>query len=353
VGSAPLERNGVSLPFLASLVRTKPSRALQRFFYVASVLFFVASARGTTNTTVLVVVGAPGEAEYGSNFVHQAELWQKACAQAQCPAVLFGLDENSATNDFDRLKQALEIEPKDGPGQLWIVLIGHGTFDGKEARFNLRGPDVSATDLAAWLKPFHRPLAVINTASSSGPFLAKLSGTNRVIITATRSGYEQYYTRFGEHFAEAIGDPKADLDKDGQVSLLEAFLIASREATEFYKVEGRLATEHALLDDNGDGLGTPADWFRGLRASKTPKNGAAADGLLANQFHLIPSDEERKLTAEQRAQRDALERAVLVHREKKGKMPEAEYYAELEKLLLELAKFYDANSGKLAGRNPD
>ncbi len=339
----------MSLPWFTRVIAAKTKRRIAHALSAAVGLLAIGAAAVTTNTTVVVVVGAAGEAEYGSNFVHQANLWQRACARAACPVVVLGLEDNRGTNDFDRLKQALELEPKNGPRQLWLVLIGHGTFDGKEARFNLRGPDVSATDLAAWLKPFHRPLAVINIASSSGPFLAKLSATNRVIITATRSGYEQYYTRFGEPFAEAIGDLKADLDKDGQVSLLEAFLTASRKANEFYKVEGRLATEHALLDDNGDGLGTPADWFQGLRASKTPKKGAAADGLLAGQFHLIPSDEERKLTAEQRAQRDALERAVLLHREKKGQLPEDAYYAQLEKLLLELARFYAGNAGTADG----
>ena len=154
---------------------------------------------------------------------------------------------------------------------MWLVLIGHGTFDGKEARFNLRGPDVSADELALWLKPFRRPLAVIDTASCSAPFLNLLSATNRVIITATRSGNEQNFTRFGQYLAQALTDPEANLDKDGQVSLLEAFLTASHQAAEFYKLQGRLVTEHALLDDNGDGLGTPADWFRGLRAIKRPK----------------------------------------------------------------------------------
>ena len=134
------------------------------------------------------------------------------------------------------------------------------------------------------------------------------------------------------------------VDKDGQVSLLEAFLIASRRATEFYRIEGRLATEHALLDDTADGLGTPADWFRGVRAVKRPRDKAALDGLLAQQFYLIPGEAERKLTPEQRAQRDALERAVLLYREKKGQVPEEEYYRELETLLLELARFYASNS---------
>ena len=304
-----------------------------------------ASQNSSTNqTTVIIVVGAPGEAEFGSNFVRQASLWQKACEQSDCRRITLGLDDSGQTNDFERLKQTLEFEPKDGPGELWLVLIGHGTFDGKEARFNLRGPDVSATELALWLQPFRRPLAVINTASCSAPFLNKLSGTNRVVITATRSGNEQNFARFGQYLAETITNPQADLDKDEQVSLLEAFLMASRQANEFYKVEGRLATEHALLDDSGDGLGTPADWFRGLRAIKKPKDDAQVDGLLAQQFHLIRSQEEQRLTPEQRAQRDALERHIVVHREKKGKLTEDEYYRELEKLLLELGRFYETNS---------
>ena len=96
-----------------------------------------------------------------------------------------------------------------------------------------------------------------------------------------------------------------------------------------------------MLDDNGDGLGTPADWFRGLRAVKKPKESAPVDGLLAQQFVLLRNNAERQFTPEQRAQRDALERAVLLHREKKGQMPEDEYYSELENLLVKLAKFYE------------
>src|SRR5262249_35262485 len=128
----------------------------------------------------------------------------------------------------------------------------------------------------------------------------------------------------------------------------EAFLMASRQAMEFYKVEGRLATEHALLDDTGDGLGTPADWFRGLRAAKRPKENAALDGMLARQIYLVPAAADQQLTPEQRARRDAVERAVLLHREKKGSLPEDDYYRELEQLLLELAKFYATNLNSAA-----
>ena len=136
----------------------------------------------------------------------------------------------------------------------------------------------------------------------------------------------------------------ADLDKDGQVSLLEAFLIASRRATEFYKVENRLVTEHALIDDNGDGLGTQADWFRGLRAVKAPKDKAAVDGALAQRFNLLRSEAENRLTEEQRKKRDQIEAAVIHYRENKGKVPDDEYYLELEKMFVELARLSETNS---------
>lgn len=343
-----MERNAVN-PFMICDLRFTISSRCCKYSALAGLLILTAFSTGMTaessgdTTSVIVVVGAPGQAEFGSNFVRQATLWEKACAQAQTRQLTLGVDA-STTNDYDRFKATLADEPKDGAGVLWLVLIGHGTFDGKEARFNLRGPDVSASDLALWLKPFHRPLAIIDTTSSSAPFLNKLSASNRVVIAATRSGHEQNFTRFGQYFAEALTDPHADLDKDGQVSLLEAFLMASRQATEFYKVEGRLATEHALLDDTGDGLGTPADWFHGLRAAKRPRENASVDGVEARQLQLIPAAADQTLTAEQRARRDTLERAVLSHREKKGSLPEDEYYRELELLLLELARLYATNA---------
>ncbi|MGA2659581.1 MAG: hypothetical protein ABSH34_18910 [Verrucomicrobiota bacterium] len=297
-------------------------------------------APANRGAAVILVVGAAGEDDFGANFARQADLWQRACAQGQCRCITLGLAPSPRSSDYDRLKETLAAQPKEGLEALWLVLIGHGTFDGKEAKFNLRGPDVSAAELAVWLRPFRRPLAVIDTASCSAPFLNLLSATNRVIITATRSGHEQNYARFGQYLAESLTDPAADLDKDGQVSLLEAFLTASHHAAEFYKLQGRLLTEHALLDDNGDGLGTPADWFRGLRAVKKPKDNAGLDGLVAQRFCLVPSESERKLTPEQRARRDTLERAVLLHREKKGQMNEQDYYRQLEQLLLPLARFY-------------
>ena len=292
--------------------------------------------------TVLVVAGAPGDSEFEPDFRAQLETWKKVSEAAGANHVAIGASERGAhEDDREWLRRTLEVERKDGPAELWIVLVGHGTFDGQEAKFNLRGPDVSATELAEWLKPFQRRLAIIDTASSSAPFMAKLAAPERVVVTATRSGHEQNYARFGKYFAGAIADPRSDLDKDGQISLLEAFLSGSHRTAEFYKTEGRLATEHALIDDNGDGLGTPADWFRGVRATKKARDDAPLDGARAHQFHLVRSLAEQQLSADARTRRDAIELQVAQLRERKATMAEAEYFRELEKLLLELAAVYD------------
>lgn len=285
----------------------------------------------------MVVVGAPGAPEYETNFLHQALLWSNLTRRAGAKLVQIGGDPVGERSDLDRLRQSLVDQSRDSRAALWLVLIGHGTFDGAEARFNLRGPDLTADELAGMLKPFARPLVIINTASASAPFMAKLSGQNRIVITATRSGNEQNFTRFGLFFVESLSDSSADLDCDGGVSLLEAFLAGSRRVAEFYRTEGRLATEHALLDDNGDGLGTQADWFRGIRAVKKPDGGLEVDGAHAYHVHFVPPPEEAALPAELRARRQALELEVVRLRAAKATMSEAEYFDRLESVLLELA----------------
>ena len=225
------------------------------------------------------------------------------------------------------------------------MLIGHGTYDGREAKFNLRGPDMTDLELSEWLEPYKRPVVIINCASASGPFINRLSGNNRVVVTATKSGYETNFARFGQYLAEAIADEHADLDKDGQVSLLEAFLTGSSRVDEYYRTHSQLATEHSLLDDNGDKLGTPPNWFRGVRATQRAKDGAALDGIRAHQLHLIPSDRERGIPAEVRQRRDQLELSIAALRDQKGKLGEEEYYLRLEKLMVELARLYRDTPG--------
>jgi Sec-independent protein translocase protein TatA len=310
---------------------------------------------------IVLVIGAEGAPEFAEQFATWTDRWQKAAGQASAKITVIGSGKEQPTQtdesttkaaDKDRLHALLEAEAKTGQQPLWLVLIGHGTYGGGEAKFNLGGPDLSATELALWLKPFERPLAVINCTSSSGPFMNKLAAPGRIVVTATRSGSELNYARFGDYFSAAIADPAADLDKDGQTSLLEAYLAASHRVEEFYKQEARLATEHALLDDNGDGLGTPAAWFEGIRAVKRAKDGAPLDGSRAHQLHLVQSAREQSMPADLRKRRDDMELAVEALRDKKATMNEDEYFAKLEPLLVELAELYEKSEPGERGSLP-
>ncbi|MDP7010640.1 MAG: hypothetical protein QF685_04615 [Verrucomicrobiota bacterium] len=297
--------------------------------------------------TLIVVMGAPGEEEYTRQFKKWTGQWGEAAQKAKATLHTIGIEDKKSSDkpDKDQLKKLIEAQPRDDAEPLWLVLIGHGTYDGKTAKFNLRGPDLSASELTEWLKNHERPLAIINCASSSGPFVAALSGPNRTIATATRSGFEQNFTRLGGHLATALTDPTADLDKDQQVSLLEAFLTAAHRTAEFYKVEGRLATEHPLIDDNADGRGTPTDWFRGIRVTKQPEDNSLPDGLRAHQLHLVLSGSEQQLPPETRTRRNALELQLAEIRTQKPVLKEDEYYNKLEPLLLELARLYQQRPG--------
>lgn len=295
---------------------------------------------------VLIVVGASGEDQYQAVFQKSEKLWREAAAKGGAEAVTIGLEGSpkpESEEDRKALEHALAKVRSPSLAPAWIVLIGHGTDNGKEAKFNLRGHDFSAAELAGWLKDAQRPLVILNTASASGGFLKPLAGTNRVVITATRSGNEVNYARFGGYLAESIGSLEADLDKDNQTSLLEAFLMASRKTQDFYKDEGRLASEHALVDDNGDGFGTPADWFQGVRAVKKAQKGESVDGRRAHQMHLISNAEDRDLPPQARLKRDELEMKIAALRDRKTSMEKEAYYKELEPLLIELARLYEGS----------
>ncbi len=213
--------------------------------------------------------------------------------------------------------------------QVFIFFIGHGSFDGKIAKFLLPGPDLTANDYAQLINGLPaRTKVIVNMASASGEFIKPLSAKGNIVITATRSGQEQNATRFAEYFVAALGNPEADTDKNNRVSVLEAFDYAGKLTNDFYQQKGRLVTEHALLDDNGDGTGHPKPEAGDGALAKTtyfdslPQQQAGGDAELAKLF----------------SERLRLEGEIEQLKIRKEQMKEEEYENALEKLLIDLAK---------------
>jgi hypothetical protein len=319
-----------------------PSRLLL-FAVVASCLFaFPARAADADPTRIILVVGASGADEYGALFSEWSDDWVSLADKAEANLVTIGKSDPGKLVDREQLKSSIEQVPADGTAPLWIVMIGHGTYARGVAKFNMRGPDVSADELAQWLGPLKRPVVIVNCASSSAPFINKLSANNRIVVTATRSGAQQNFARFGEYFSQAIASPESDLDHDDEVSVHEAFLRASNEVRQFYDAEARISTEQALIDDNGDGRGTPAKMFRGVRPVAKAKEGAALDGPRAMRITLSPSGKQLTFTDQERKARAAIEQQLEQIRAGKSELTETEYDAAIEPLMLQLARIYQA-----------
>ncbi len=312
---------------------------------------------------VIVVVGAEGTPEFGQQFREWGERWKQAAHAADAELIEIGTapvetsDVDTAVDqapesDLQQLRAALsQCGTKQTSEPLWLVMIGHGTFDTRKAQFNLKGPDLSEAQLAEWCRTLQRPLAVINCSSCSSPFLNALSGPDRVIVTATKDASQIQYSRFGDAMSRAVTGLDADINRDGQTSLLEAWLFASRRTAEFYESEGRLATEHSLLDDTGDARGVRAELFDGFRISRDVKNSDEVDGQLAARWHLLRSAEERRLTADERQRRDQLEAVVERLRRDRGDMSEDQYLSALQNALVPLAELYEQVDARNAVRN--
>ncbi len=294
--------------------------------------------------SILVVVGAAGEEEFGKIFRESAERWRTALPADEL-LLLDGTDA-SKSDDKEHRQQILDwcsredTQPNENgiPEERWLVMIGHGTHDRNSSKFNLKGPDITAEAIAKAMSAVKAKWVVIDGSSSSGPFINALSGENRIIITATKSGSEQNYSRFSEYLSRSISDPSTDLDHDDCVSILEAFLAASNRVAQFYENEGRLASEQALLDDNGDSRGTPAAFYRGARPVKAPANGLKLDGALASRTLVFNFGKSDLRTAEDKAKSELILDRIESLRNQKKESGEDEYFAELERLFLELAK---------------
>lgn len=290
---------------------------------------------------LLVVVGLAGDPEHGKTFHKWGTTLAEASERLGVPKerLVYLVDEpgegdarvtGKATRD--EIAKAIDGFAKQAGADdvVFIMLIGHGSFDGRTSKFNLPGPDMSGTDFNALLRKLPtKQVVLVNTSSASGPFVEELSAPGRTIVTATRSGAEHFTTLFGGYFVEALTSDAADLDKNKRVSVLEAFKYAKAEVTRAYEREGLLATEHALLDDDGDKEGSQDP-------SATGKDGrvAAVLSLGATGEDNLPTDPKlRALTLERRD----LERRVEALRLLKDSMDPARYSSELEKLVTAIA----------------
>lgn len=272
---------------------------------------------------LLVITGVPGDEEHAAQFQKWATTFIDAAKKNDAVPdanITYLSDKRSTREGVNKAfaDLAARVKPDDA---VVILLIGHGSFDGTLAAFNLPGPDLTVAEWAKLLGtlPTQR-LAFIDTSSSSGAFLASVAGPGRAIVTATKTGGERNETRFPEFFVEAFTDNAADRDRNGHVSVLEAFEYAKAKVTQAFQQKGLLLTEHATLDDGGEGR-LAATIFLGIGRSE---NGAVVD----------VSDPAMKALVDER---DALDRQIAALKLKKAAMDGVEYDARMEKLLTDLA----------------
>ena len=307
-------------------------RATRRRTLLATAILLCLAPNIHAATYYLTIAGLGGEPDYEQRFAMWGGEIEAILKSAGTDAKVETLRGPSATRANVRAafeKIAGQAKPEDA---LVVMLIGHGSYDGVEYKINLPGPDLSATELAALLDrvPAARQL-VVNMTSASGGAIGVLRKPNRVIITATKTGTERNATVFPRFWVEALRDPAADSDKNETISALEAFHYAERKVAEYYESQKRLATEHPLLEDTGNGTGvrTPsAENSEGLRASAFPLVRLGAAKSIAG------SPEKRKLFEK----KGELEQQIDELKYNKATMAPDQYRKRLTALLLELAK---------------
>jgi hypothetical protein len=284
----------------------------------------------------LIVSGASG----GREYVAQYDRWTKDLSKslvenlkfdAALVTVLSDTTQPASASTADNVRRvigsiATRMTRED---MLLIVLIGHGTFDGTDAKFNLVGRDLESAEWSALLRPLAGRLVIVNTASASFPFLERLAAPRRVVVTATDSPAQSFDTVFPEYFIRSLADTAADLDKNGRISIWEAFVAASAGVRRHYQQRGQLSTEGALIDDNGDGVGNEA-------------SSPGDDGSYASRTYLdeslpgaAPTDEVLlKLLQRQ----TTLEAEVDDLKIRKTFLSATEYAKEFERIMIELAQ---------------
>ena len=285
---------------------------------------------------VLIVAGASGGPEYAEQYARWTlDLAGVLSGRMKIPAdrikVLSDTPAQAkaatAANVRQHLTSIRRAMTRDD--LLFVVLIGHGTFDGVDAKFNLVGADLESAQWAELLSGLPGQVVVVNTSSASFPFIERLAGERRVVISATDSVAQRFDTVFPEYFVKAFQGDAADIDKNNRISVWEAFSAATGDVRRYYQRRGQLSTERALLDDNGDGVGREA-------------SGKGEDGSLASRVYLDdplpgapPTDEVLLKLLQARA---ALELEFEDLKIRRTFLQPAEYQKEFERLMVELAR---------------
>ncbi len=297
------------------------------------------------NRWALLVAGISGDRELQEEYLQQLRILRgmltgpmrlpqdRIVVLVEDPAAAPDLSPVKATRD-NLIQVARQLSDRvTKEDQVFVFIVGHGSSDTRGYRLNLVGPDPTGDELASLLYGIPAgSFIVVNATSCSGGSIGALSGPGKLVVAATRSGQEKNLTHMGRYFIEAFKENAADMDKNGRVSILEAFNYASQRVEEHYSKEGSLQTEHAVLDDSGDGQ---------AHTKPSPENG---DGLLARTAYLDAGAAARAgegLSAEERslaAAAQELERQIEALKYTKSAMSEAEYEKKLESLLLRLAE---------------
>jgi hypothetical protein len=301
---------------------------MKRGLLLAIVCMFAGQARATTY--YVIVAGLGGEPDYEQRFTSAAKDLDRVFKVAGPGSHVYTLTGAQAT--AARLKESLgEVADEAKAGDDFaLILIGHGSFDGVEYKFNLVGPDLTAREIASMCDRIAaRRQLIVNTTSASGGAIPALERPGRAVIAATKSGTEKNATVFARYWVEALQDSSADTDKSDSVSAMEAFSYATRKTAAFYDAEKRLATEHAVFNDSGHG--------------EPVREAGNGQGLLLASFTLL------RFGASQQAASDPAKHALLQKKEdleqkidtlkyQKAAMDPADYKKQLTEALVELAK---------------
>jgi hypothetical protein len=294
----------------------------------AAALLCTLACTGQAATYAVVVSGLGGEANYEQRFREQAATVataaQKLTGDAALVTSLIGetVTRDSLRRDLRALAGKVKAED-----QLIVVMIGHGTYDGEEYRFNLPGPDPTGTEILQLLDQIPaRDQLIINASSASGAVVERWKRPRRIVITATKSGGERTATRFAEYWAQALSSQEADVNKDELVSAAEAFEFASRKVADAFKADQSLATEHARLE------GENAARFAVARF------GSAT---------VVSDDPELAALYSQRVE---LERDLNAVKDSKETLTEVRYYDDLEAVLVKIARLQQQIDAKQPNR---